>query len=201
MYDKGRIILTLKHKFQDLEIKLEHIIKGCQQNKSIAQKELFDLMSEKMYGICLRYGGNVNDANDILQDGFLKIFEKIHQFKFEGSFEGWMRRIFVNTALERYRSQSKIINIQDGYKEINDAGYESIESSITADELISLIQDLSPKYRAVFNLYAIEGYSHKEISEILDISEGTSKSNLSRARTILQEKVSQHYSVEAKMRL
>jgi RNA polymerase sigma-70 factor (ECF subfamily) len=191
----------LKNKFQDLNKHLEDIIIGCQQHNSRSQKELFDLLGNKMYGICLRYAGNVNDANDILQDGFLKVFEKIHQFKFQGSFEGWVRRIFVNTALERYRGQYKVINIQDAWREQADSGFEDIVSSITVEELVSLVQDLSPKYRAVFNLYAIEGYSHKEIAEKLDISEGTSKSNLSRARTILQEKVAQHYSADVKMRL
>lgn len=198
--DKGRIILTLKNKYQDLENNLENIIIGCQQNDTRSQKALFDTLGSKMYGICYRYAGNVDDANDILQDGFLKTFEKIHQFKFEGSFEGWMRRIFVNTALERFRNQYKVINIQDGWREI-DNGYEDIVSSITVDELVKLVQGLSPKYRTVFNLFAIEGYSHKEIAEMLKISEGTSKSNLSRARTILQEKVAQHYSADVKMRL
>lgn len=198
--NKGRIILTLKNKYQDLENNLENIIIGCQQNDTRSQKALFDTLGNKMYGICYRYAGNVDDANDILQDGFLKTFEKIHQFKFEGSFEGWMRRIFVNTALERFRNQYKVINIQDGWREI-DNGYEDIVSSITVDELIKIVQGLSPKYRTVFNLYAIEGYSHKEIAEMLKISEGTSKSNLSRARIILQEKVAQHYSTDVKMRL
>lgn len=201
MEKKGKIILTLRNKYQDLDNNLENIIIGCQQNNARSQKDLFELLSSKMYGVCLRYAGNSEDANDILQDGFLKIFQKISQFKFEGSFEGWMRRVFVNTALERYRSQHKIINIQDNWRELNDKGYEDIVSSLTTDELLLLVQELSPKYRAVFNLYAIEGYSHKEISEKLDISEGTSKSNLSRARIILQEKVAKHYNTEVKMRL
>lgn len=201
MVKKGRIILTLRNKYQDLEKNLEDIIIGCQRNDTLSQKALFEALGGKMYGICLRYGNNTDDANDILQDGFLKTFEKIHQFKFQGSFEGWMRRIFVNTALERFRNQYKVINIQDGMREINDNGYEDIVSSITVGELVKLVQDLSPKYRTVFNLYAMEGYSHKEIAEKLNISEGTSKSNLSRARIILQEKVAQHYSADVKMRL
>ena len=126
MEKNGRIILTLRNKFQDLEKKLENIITGCQQKDTRSQKELFDLLGSKMFGVCLRYGGNVDDANDILQDGFLKVFEKIHQFKFEGSFEGWLRRIFVNTALERYRGQYKIINIQDGWREIKETGYKPV---------------------------------------------------------------------------
>jgi len=201
LIEKGRIILTLKNKYQDLENNLENIIVGCQQSDTRSQKALFDALGAKMYGVCMRYANNADDANDILQDGFLKTFEKIHQFKFEGSFEGWMRRIFVNTALERFRNQYKVINIQDGWREITDQSYENIVSSITVDELVELVQSLSPKYRTVFNLYAIEGYSHKEIADKLSISEGTSKSNLSRARLILQEKVEQHYSTDVKMRL
>ncbi len=201
MEEKGRIILTLKNNAQALNEELENIIRGCQQQDTKAQKGLYDLFGGKMYGICLRYGGNQNDAKDILQEGFLKVFEKIHQFGFKGSFEGWMRRIFVNTALEKYRGQSKVINIQDGWRDFNDEGYEHISGSITAKELTELVQALSPKYRTVFNLYAIEGYSHKEISEKLGISEGTSKSNLSRARVILQERIRQLYKAPLQIRM
>jgi RNA polymerase sigma factor (sigma-70 family) len=196
---KGRIILTLRNNVLALNEKLENIISDCQQGDSRAQKELFDLLGKKMYGICLRYAGNHSDAQDILQDGFLKIFEKIHQFEFKGSFEGWMRKIFVNTALERYRGQYKIINIQDGWRDIAEEGYDHIGSSISAEEIVAIIQELSPKYRIVFNMYAIEGYSHKEISEQLGITEGTSKSNLSRARIILQDRVKQMYSPVARV--
>lgn len=199
--EKGRIILTLKNKVQGLSEQLENIVIGCQHQEAKAQKELYDLFGSKMFGICLRYAGNQNDAQDILQEGFLKIFEKIHQFGFKGSFEGWMRRIFVNTALEKFRGQYKVINIQDGFRDTADEGYEHITSSITVKELTELIQHLSPKYRTVFNLYAIEGYSHKEISKMLNISEGTSKSNLSRARVILQEKIRQLYNTPERIRM
>lgn len=199
MDKKGRIILTLKNNIQALNSQLEHIIKGCQQSDRRAQKELFDLLGKKMYGVCLRYSNGQAEAQDVLQEGFLKIYEKIHQFEFKGSFEGWMRKIFVNTALEKYRGQYKIINIQDGWREIKEDSYEDITSNITANELLSIVQELSPKYRVVFNMYAIEGYSHKEISDLLGISEGTSKSNLSRARIILQDKVKQLYSTAIKV--
>lgn len=201
MAEKGRIILTLKNNVQALSEQLENIIIGCQHQEAKAQKELYDLFGRKMYGVCLRYGGNESDAQDILQEGFLKIFEKIHQFGFKGSFEGWMRRIFVNTALEKYRGQQKVINIQDGWRDVKEDGYEHVASSITAQELAEQIQHLSPKYRTVFNLYAIEGYSHKEIAELLNISEGTSKSNLSRARVILQEKIKQLYKTPERIRM
>ncbi len=184
----------MKNNLRSLNEQVEHIIAGCQRGDTRAQKDLYELFGPKMYGICLRYGGNEADAQDVLQDGFLKIFEKIHQFENKGSFEGWMRRIFVNTALEKFRGQYKVINIQDGWREGLNDSYEDINSNITAKELIKLVSDLSPKYRTVFNLYAIEGYSHKEISDMLGISEGTSKSNLSRARLILQDKIKQLYS-------
>ena len=151
-----------------------------------------------MFGICLRYAGNRDDAQDIVHDGFVKIYEKIVQFRFEGSFEGWMRRVMVNTALEKYRMHCQVININDSARELEKNDNAEIFSEISAKELLKFIQELSPKYRLVFNLYAIEGYSHKEISEQLDISEGTSKSNLSRARAILQEKVIKYFSQAVK---
>ena len=175
-----------------MDQELLNIIEGCQKKKSDSQRKLYTTYSDIMFGICLRYSSCSEDAEDVLQDGFLKIFEKINQFEFKGSFEGWMKKIMINTSLEKYRTQYKVINIQDGMN-YEKEGLEDVSDLITADELIALIQDLSPKYRMVFNLYAIEGYSHKEISEMLDISEGTSKSNLSRARIILQEKVKSFY--------
>jgi len=147
-----------------------------------------------MYGVCLRYCGSRDDAQDILHEGFLKIFEKIRQFEFRGSFEGWIRRIMVNTALERYRNQNKFVSIRDDSIEDYEKPEDfDISEDITAKELMEMIEDLSPQYRMVFNMYAIEGYSHKEIAELLGITEGTSKSNLSRARVILQEKIKEFY--------
>lgn len=153
-----------------------------------------------MFGICLRYAGNYDDAQDIVHDGFVKIYVKISQFRFEGSFEGWMRRIMVNTALEKYRMQCQIININDFTKEVDTMDSSDFSSEISARELVKFVQELSPRYRMVFNLYAIEGYSHKEISGMLEISEGTSKSNLSRARAILQEKVMKYFKQATKIK-
>jgi len=141
----------------------------------------------------MRYAGNYDDAQDILQDGFLKVFEKIDQFGFKGAFEGWIRKIMVNTALERFRTSYQVINIHDNLKEVDHEISGDFTSDIDARELIRFVQELSPRYRIVFNLYAIEGYSHKEIADMLGITEGTSKSNLSRARDILQEKVNRFY--------
>lgn len=172
--------------------KLNNIIKGCQKRNSRAQKELYEMFKSSMFGICLRYAGDYNDAQDILQDGFLKVFEKVHQFQFKGSFNGWIRKIMVNTALEKFRTKYQIININDSIKEVDRKVNSDASTELNVKELYKIIQELSPKYRMVFNLYAIEGYSHKEISRMLNISEGTSKSNLSRARVILQEKIKKY---------
>jgi RNA polymerase sigma factor (sigma-70 family) len=158
------------------------------------------MFSSRMFGVCLRYAGSKEDAQDILHEGFLKIFEKIEQYAARGSFEGWIRKIMVNTALEKYRSHCKLVRMDDDVRERRDeANYEDTSENITVNELLKMIKELSPQYRIVFNLYAIEGYSHKEIGEMLDISEGTSKSNLSRARSILQDKVNYYYKQNVKV--
>ena len=146
-----------------------------------------------MFGLCLQYANNYDDACDILQDGFIKVFRKLEQFTGKGSFEGWIRRIMINTALERYRSQLHLYPLTEGT--INSEGmmYEEVFSKLSGDELLKLVQELPPRYRMVFNMYAIEGYAHKEIAEMMGITVGTSKSNLSRARDILQKKVKRHF--------
>jgi RNA polymerase sigma factor (sigma-70 family) len=151
------------------------------------------MYSSQMFGVCLRYAGSKEDAQDVLHEAFLKIFEKIEQFEARGSFEGWIRRIMVNTALEKYRNQYKLVRMQDDGREYDSVSSDDFTESITVSELLLMIRELTPQYRMVFNLYAIEGYSHKEIGEMLNISEGTSKSNLSRARDILQQKVKHYY--------
>ena len=173
--------------------KLNKIIYGCQEGDPGAQKELYELFKTKMFGICLRYANDYDDAQDILQDGFLKVYEKVGQFKFKGSFEGWVRKIMVNTALERFRNKYQMVDLNDNIKEVDRKASNEILADISAKELMRFVQELSPRYRMVFNLYAIEGYSHKEISNMLGISEGTSKSNLSRARVILKEKINKFY--------
>ncbi len=172
---------------------LHKIVRGCQDHNPEAQRMLYDMFRNSMFGVCLRYAGNYDDAQDILQDGFIKVFEKINQFAFKGAFEGWIRRIMVNTALEKYRLHYRLVSIEDaGLSQEQETGHE-ISSDLEAADLIRIIQELSPRYRVVFNMYALEGYSHKEISAMLNISEGTSKSNLSRARAILQNKINNTY--------
>ncbi|NOY37647.1 MAG: RNA polymerase sigma factor [Chlorobi bacterium] len=142
-----------------------------------------------MYAVCLRYSRNDDEAKDMLQDGFVKVFQNLGQFGFRGSFEGWVRKVIVNTALEKLRRESNAAPSLEDVDFQDPAVPDAIIDRLSAMDLIRLIRSLSPQYRMVFNLYAIEGYSHKEISNMLHISEGTSKSNLSRARMILQEKI------------
>lgn len=178
---------------------IENIVEGCRRKKPQAQRMLYEMFSSRMFGVCLRYAGSKDDAQDILHEGFLKIFEKIEQFEARGSFEGWVRKIMVNTALEKYRSQYRTVRLDDDNREADEQNQNEMADNITVNELLSMIRELTPQYRVVFNLYAIEGYSHKEISGMLDISEGTSKSNLSRARAILQEKVKHYYKQTVKV--
>ena len=172
------------------------IIKACIKGDRKAQKLLYQMFSDKMFGLCLRYAKDEDEAKDILQDGFIKVFLNLKQFNNKGSFEGWIRRIIVNTALERFRDKNYLfaVNMESNY-ESGEKEYDHILSEIAAADIMKFIQELSPQYRTVFNLYAIEGYSHKEICEKLNIKEGTSKSNLSRAREILKEKVKNYYKV------
>ncbi len=142
-----------------------------------------------MYGVCLRYSGNVDDANDLLQEGFIKVFKNLHKFRGDGSFEGWIRRIFVNTSIEHFRKKVKLYNVtevQENTIEDTDLG---ILDSLAEKDIVSLVNELSPGYKAVFNMHVIEGYSHKEIAEILGITEGTSKSQLARAKGVLKKSI------------
>lgn len=174
------------------------IIKGCRKGKSQSQEKLYNIASPLMYGLCLQYAGNVDDAKDIMQEGFIKVFKKIDQFSGKGSIIGWIRRIMINTALEKYRSQVNHQSMDNGKFQIEETVNDNILENMEAEVIVQLIQKLSPQYRLIFNLYAIEGYSHREISEMTGISEGTSKSNLSRARTILQKKVTELYEKKVK---
>ena len=181
---------------------IEDILKGCQKGKRKSQEALFKMYADKMFGVCRYYTKDYTEAEDVLHEAFIRIFGNIAGFRSEGSLEGWIRRIIVNTALEKFRRQNRMFAISEEHNEIEDDKNLTVESLISADELMEIIMELSPKYRMVFNLYAIDGYSHKEISEKLNISEGTSKSNLARARTILQQKVNSRYGsqIEQKMR-
>ncbi|MGN6165421.1 MAG: RNA polymerase sigma factor [Flavisolibacter sp.] len=167
------------------------LIEGCIQGNRKMQHELYNRFASKMYGVCLRYAGNAEEAEDILQEGFIKVFNKIGSFRSEGSFEGWIRRIFVNTAIEHFRKKIYLQPITDYEEDTVEGKYLSVLDSLAEKDIIQLVQQLSPGYRTVFNMYVVEGYTHKQIAEALNISEGTSKSQLSRAKLILQDMVQQ----------
>ncbi len=180
---------------------IKNIISGCLNGNRRDQELLYRRHSAKLYAVCLQYSGNDEEARDILQEGFIKIFANLNHYKFEGSFEGWMRRIMVNTALERYRGKYNLYRVDD-IEALQEFGAEPDSedyAGLEASDLLEIIRELPPKYRMVFNLYAIEGYSHKEISKMVNISEGTSKSNLSRARIILQRRVSSYTGIKKKV--
>jgi len=171
------------------------IIAGCKEQKREAQKVLYETYARKMYSICLRYSSDQAAAQDLLQDGFMKIYANIGSFQEKGSFEGWLKRIFINLALENLRKKKSIFQSSDDIQNLPDVVDESTEEQmykISEAELLKMVQELPRGYSTVFNLYAIEDYSHKEIADMLAISEGTSRSQYVRARQILQEKVKQY---------
>jgi RNA polymerase sigma-70 factor (ECF subfamily) len=174
----------------------EKILKGCQAGQAQAQQMLYQLFYGKMMSVCQRYAQDREEAKDILQDGFVKVFANLSHFKSDGSLEGWVRRIMVNTAINYYHKNKKTqteTSIEDDLKEqysLSNSS-EDIEAiqKINYEDLLLLVRGLPPAYQTVFNLYVIEGYSHKEIGEMLNINEGTSKSNLAKARMKLQQQI------------
>ena len=177
--------------------KLEEIVEGCVKGNRDAQQDLYKLMYGKMLAVCYRYSRRPEEAKDLLQDGFLKVFKKIHKFNNAGSLEGWVRRIMVNNAIDYYRlNKNKYAiseaNIDEDMLIENVDEDESIYEEIKAKDIMESIQKLSPSYRTVFSMFVLDGYSHKEIAAELNISEGTSKSNLAKAkrnlRTLLEDR-------------
>lgn len=166
---------------------LDQLIKKCKKQDAKAQEQLYRLYGSKLFSICLKYSNNYADAEDTLQDAFITIFAKMGQYKAKGSFEGWIKRITVNTALQKYRKQ-KVFEIVNE-EQIEEVEVEVEEDQVSLDFLLEIVQLLPDRYRLVFTLYVLDGYSHKEIAEMLVISIGTSKSNLARARNILKEKI------------
>jgi RNA polymerase sigma factor (sigma-70 family) len=165
------------------------LIHGCINGDRRMQEELYRRFSPRMYAVCLRYAGTSEEAQDILQEGFIKIFKKLTSFRGEGSFEGWIRRIFVNTAIEHFRRKKYLQPVTEKEENTLEGNYLSVLDELAQRDIMELVQQLSPGYRTVFNMYVVEGYTHKEIGDIMGISEGTSKSQLSRAKVILQEMV------------
>jgi RNA polymerase sigma factor (sigma-70 family) len=171
----------------------EELIRGCIREDAACQREVFNRYAGRMLGVCHRYARTNADAEDILQDAFIKVFDKMHQFKFEGSFEGWIRRIIVNTALKKYslrRYEKEVVGYE--VKDRDDSGMEpAAYTHLTQKEILELINNLPDGYRLIFNLYVIEGFQHEEIAELLGIQPGTSRSQLVKARTMLQKQIIQ----------
>tara|TARA_Y100000588_G_scaffold11133_1_gene12132 strand:+ start:12186 stop:12731 length:546 start_codon:yes stop_codon:yes gene_type:complete len=169
-------------------VSLEQLIKKCINQDAKAQSQLYKQYASKLFSLCLKYSKNYAEAEDNLHDAFITVFSKIDQYKNKGSFEGWLKRIAINTSLQRYRENVGVFdivnegNIEDVTVDIND-------EDVNIDFLLQIIQELPDRYRLVFNLYVLDGYSHVEISKLINISTGTSKSNLARARMILKEKI------------
>nr|WP_299619781.1 RNA polymerase sigma factor [uncultured Tenacibaculum sp.] len=170
-------------------MKINELIEQCKQQNLQAQSQVYQIFAGKLFALSLKYCRNYQDAEDVLQDSFLKAFDKIHQYKNKGSFEGWLRRVVITTALQKYKDKTQLYIVKEEI-EIKDEEEVSLDdSNINLDVLLSLIQELPDRYRLVFNLYVLDNFSHKEIADLLNISEGTSKSNLSRAKKILKSKI------------
>jgi RNA polymerase sigma-70 factor (ECF subfamily) len=175
----------------------EELIKGCLAGTWAFQQMLYKRFAAKMLTVCMRYTNSKEEAEDILQEGFVLVFEKMAQFKMKGSFEGWIRRIMVNKAIEHYRKSVHfyaMLDVEDVSNEV--VSKEEILNNIDTKELLKMVQELPPMYKMVFNLYVFEGMTHKEISETLKIAEGTSKSNLSDARNLLKKKILKNILLE-----
>lgn len=166
----------------------EALVKGCLENDRKFQEYLYKRYASKMYGICLNYCSDNSAAKDVLQEGFIKVFKKIKSYQFEGKLEVWIRKIITNTAIDYYRKNSRLNKYledkipEDNYYEVN----ETILSQLCTQDILNNLKKLPEGARIIFNLYVIEGFTHKEISEKLQISEGTSKSQYSRARSLLK---------------
>lgn len=168
----------------------EDLINRCLSNEARAQEDFYKRFAPKMYGVCMRFAKNQMEADDILQEGFIKVFTNLISFRSEGSLEGWVRKTIVNTAINLYKKNLKHQKDTDiEQAEVVQNFEQSSLDKISVQELMDIIRDLPTGYRVVFNLNVIEGYSHKEISQLLEISENTSKSQLSRARQALQKKL------------
>ena len=185
MVDKN-LTTTQSNGDHPFQVILEKAIQGDER----AFRQIYDSLAGKMYSLCVRYAGNTNDANDVFQEGFIRVYKSLGAYKGIGVFEGWVRKIFVNTCLDHLKSKQRLL-----YSELND-DVETRASKdlngidkLSKEELMRIIQQLPNGYRIIVNLYLVEGYSHKEISEMLGIAEGTSKSQLSRARLLLQKEI------------
>lgn len=169
---------------------LKDLIKACLKKDRKAQRKLYERFSPLMYSVCLRYVQDRSEAEDVMLKGFMKVFEKLKHFRQDGSLEGWIRRIMINESL-MYIRKHKNMYLEVDIDEAN-AAFDLPADHLHAEDLMQMVQELPVGYRTIFNLYAIEGYAHQEIADLLDISEGTSKSQLSRARLLLRQMIARH---------
>jgi RNA polymerase sigma-70 factor (ECF subfamily) len=169
-------------------VSLDKLIENCIKQDVQAQGQLYKQYASKLFSLCLKYSKNYAEAEDNLHDAFITVFSKIEQYNSKGSFEGWLKRIAINTSLQRYREDVGVYDIVNEGN-IEDVSVDINDDNVSIDFLLKIIQELPDRYRLVFNLYVLDGYSHVEISELIQISTGTSKSNLARARMILKEKI------------
>mgnify|MGYP000577883247 CR=1 FL=1 len=181
-----------------MKINEEQLVKKCLEKDVLAQKQLFEYYSKRMMGVCLRYSNNTEEAQDVLQMGFVKVFEKLEMFKQTGSLEGWIRKIIVNTALDNIRKNKKLQNnvAIDKVDFQLGSNNETVVEALSAQDLLKVIQSIPTGFRTVFNMYVIEGYTHKEIAEALNITESTSKSQFSRAKKYLQKILIKEETIE-----
>jgi len=170
-------------------LSLEPLIERCKQGNRKAQEQLYREFSPMLFGTCLKYSRNRTEAEDNLHDSFMTIYDKIGQFKAKGSFEGWAKRITVNTVMQKYRKEEHLNLVTDNFEEEVNVEIESDHANISLETLLGYIQELPNKYRLTFTMYVLDGYTHQEIGALLGTSPGTSKSNLARARMILKEKI------------
>ena len=181
---------------------VEKLVKACSRRDRSAQQQLYQKLYNPMMGVCYRYARNQEEAKDLLQDGFIKIFDKIDRFNFKGSLEGWVRRIMVNHAIDHYRKNKNKFSMSETLVEAEnipaDEEDENWAKQVQAKTLLAFVQQLSPVYRTVFNLYVLDDYSHAEIAEELGISEGTSKSNLAKAKQNLRNMILEYKRNEEK---
>ena len=177
---------------------LQQLVKSCLKGKALAQRELYELYAEQMLGVCFRYTKSLADAEDVLQDGFVKVFRNLHQYRSEGELGAWIRRIMVNTAINYLKKNRKYQN-DLSFEDLNlhPVSEETPQMMLQAKDLANLVRQLPTGYQTVFNLHAVEGYTHVEIGEILGINEVTSRSQYMRARNLLISWIEKH-SIDSK---
>lgn len=178
------------------DINLNRMWEGCLQNDRKQQEALYRALAPKMLAVCMRYANDKDEAQDILQEGFIKMFNNVHKYRGDGNLEGWIRRIMVHTAISRYRKLKPMVLVEDMAEEGAMSTAAQNANNLEVNDLMKLVQQLPQAYRSVFNMYAVEGYSHQEIGNKLGITELLSRTTLYRARNILKEKLSQLTSRE-----